>query len=208
MRIDRHLVVPAILSLLVASAATWAHQDVTASQPSERSIVPPSAFKPVALDEVPDDPSWRPNAVDTGAGAVRAETRHPGAHPSVLTASEPAAFRTWPSPPSSTKGVATSVVSGGQRYVNGKASWYCKAGVSICHHSYPPGSMVAAACGKLRAAMGPHWRGKTVIVQHGSDRVAVRLVDWCGSKDKLIDLYWEPMSRLGGSGVLRVSVRW
>ena len=95
------------------------------------------------------------------------------------------------------------------RGTHGTATWYCKAGVSICHHAYPPGSMVAAACGKLRAAMGPDWRGSTVVVRAANGRqVTVRLVDWCGSRTKLIDLYWEPMHRLGGTGVLRVTVSW
>jgi len=92
--------------------------------------------------------------------------------------------------------------------LRGKASWYCKAGVSVCHYKYPPGSMVAAACGKLRSAMGPNWRGKTVTVSTKTRTVTVKLVDWCGSKDKTIDLYWAPMSKLGGSGVLSVTVRW
>ena len=92
--------------------------------------------------------------------------------------------------------------------IYGKASWYCKAGVSICHHRYPPGSMVAAACYKLRAAMGTTWRGKIVKVTYHSRSVIVKLVDWCGSRDKLIDLYWEPMRKLGGSGVLPVKVSW
>ena len=90
----------------------------------------------------------------------------------------------------------------------GKASWYCRAGVSICHHAYPPGSMVAAACRKLRIAMGPSWRGDSVTVSSGGRTVTVKLVDWCGSTTKLIDLYWEPMRRLGGTGVLSVTVRW
>ena len=68
--------------------------------------------------------------------------------------------------------------------------------------------MVAAACGKLRSAMGPNWRGKTVTVSTKNRTVTVKLVDWCGSKDKTIDLYWAPMSKLGGSGVLSVTVRW
>jgi hypothetical protein len=33
-------------------------------------------------------------------------------------------------------------------------------------------------------------------------------VDWCGSKDKLIDVYWAVMHRLGGTGTLDVTVRW
>lgn len=94
--------------------------------------------------------------------------------------------------------------------ITGKASWYCKAGVSVCHYAYPPGSMVAAACAKLRDAMGPGWRGKAVTVTRVDTgaSVTVVLVDYCASKDKTIDLYWEPMSRLGGTGVLRVEVRW
>jgi hypothetical protein len=92
--------------------------------------------------------------------------------------------------------------------IAGKASWYCKAGVSICHHSYPPGSMVAAACGKLRAAMGPNWRGRIVTVTAGSRSVVIKLVDYCASRDKLIDLYWAVMVKLGGSGVLSVRVSW
>jgi len=76
--------------------------------------------------------------------------------------------------------------------------------------------MVAAACGKLRVAMGPRWRGKTVTVirstlVRGEKKhrfVIVKLVDWCGSSTKLIDLYWAPMQDLGGTGVLPVTVRW
>jgi len=69
--------------------------------------------------------------------------------------------------------------------------------------------MVAAACGKLRAAMGPNWRGKLVTVRAALGRqVQVRLVDWCGSTTKLIDLYWTPMAKLGGTGVLYVRVLW
>lgn len=70
--------------------------------------------------------------------------------------------------------------------------------------------MAAAACGKLRATMGPNWRGRWVKVTNRDNErtVIVQLVDWCGSKDKTIDLYWEPMRRLGGSGVLPVVVRW
>jgi hypothetical protein len=69
--------------------------------------------------------------------------------------------------------------------------------------------MVAAACGKLRTAMGSGWRGQKVTVEtKNGNRINVTLVDWCGSRDKLIDLYWEPMRRLGGTGVLRVKVSW
>lgn len=103
---------------------------------------------------------------------------------------------------------APAVASATGRSARGKASWYCKAGVSVCHYKYPAGSMVAAACGKLRAAMGSSWRGKVVTVTGNGRTVTVKLVDWCGSTTKLIDLYWEPMRRLGGTGVLSVRVSW
>jgi len=56
--------------------------------------------------------------------------------------------------------------------------------------------------------MGSHWRGKTVTVSTKTRTVSVKLVDWCGSKDKTIDLYYAAMVKLGGSGVLAVTVRW
>lgn len=92
--------------------------------------------------------------------------------------------------------------------VRGTASWYCSPAIPICMHGYPPGSMVAAACGKLRRAMGKNWRGTSVVVRGPHSSVRVVLVDWCGSKTKLIDLYQEPMSRLGGTGTLTVTVIW
>lgn len=101
------------------------------------------------------------------------------------------------------------VTTGGSSSLSGVASWYCKEGVSVCHYAYPPGSMVAAACGRLRAAMGSNWRGKHVaVLAANGNSVVVQLVDWCGSTSKTIDLYWEPMRRLGGTGVLSVIVTW
>jgi hypothetical protein len=69
--------------------------------------------------------------------------------------------------------------------------------------------MVAAACTGLRAAMGEGWRGQNVTVTAGDgDQITVTLVDWCASTDKTIDLYWEPMRQLGGTGVLWVEIGW
>ena len=71
--------------------------------------------------------------------------------------------------------------------------------------------MVGAACGKLRAAMGPNWRGQTVTVTAtNGNHVSIMLVDYCASTDKLVDLYATPFSRLAtlSSGVVRVEVRW
>lgn len=86
----------------------------------------------------------------------------------------------------------------------GKASYYC------CTKGYSSGAHVGAACSKLRDAMGPSWRGRTVVVSGGGQQVAVKLVDWCGSKDKLIDLHPGAFTEIGPlwRGVLRVTVRW
>lgn len=90
------------------------------------------------------------------------------------------------------------------RSIAGKASWYCRPGVSVCPVGFSPSGMYAAACAPLRAAMGPHWRGKTVWV----NGLQLVLVDYCASKTKTIDVFWGVMSRLGGTGVLLVTVRW
>jgi len=70
--------------------------------------------------------------------------------------------------------------------------------------------MVAAACGRLRDAIGPKWRGRVVTVRAGSRSVLVQLVDWCGSSSKTIDLYAAPFQRLAplSRGVVEVSVSW
>jgi rare lipoprotein A (peptidoglycan hydrolase) len=102
-------------------------------------------------------------------------------------------------PPRSSKGSS----------ISGQASWYCRAGISICHHSYPPGSMVAAAGPGLRIGK---WRGRTVTVTSGGRSIRVKLVDWCqcGNGVHLIDLYSAAFQKLAplSSGVVRVTVSW
>lgn len=151
-------------------------------------IVAGYAFAPVRISPTPTPP---PAIVD-GVDAIERPT--PGrvqldAQPGVITAE----------PPASTTGHSTT----------GRASWYCSPEKPTCHYAYPPGSMVAAACGKLRRAMGPDWRHTVVTVTTSQGgHVTVTLVDWCGSEDKTIDLYWEPMRRLGGTGTLDVTIEW
>lgn len=155
---------------------------------------PPFPYQPL------DSKEFRPIILDPKIGEII--RTHP---PIIVVDSKPKVeVKSTPRPKVATKSVTIST----SHSVFGVASWYCKAGVSICHHSYPPGSMVAAACGKLRRAMGSHWRGDIVRVQSGGRSVTVKLVDWCGSTTKLIDLYWEPMRRLGGTGTLPVKVSW
>lgn len=125
----------------------------------------------------------------------------------------PVAVVVRPKPTSS----GTSVRTTFSRSIKGKASWYCNYDDphyvrSVCHHSYPDdggADLYAAACGKLRTAMGSKWRGKTVHVVGNGRAVNVRLIDWCGSTDKTIDLYRDSMDRLGpSSGGYNVVVSW
>lgn len=110
----------------------------------------------------------------------------------------------------------------GHGSARGRASWYCnyddlKRYVwSVCMKVHPDGpgvDLYAAACGKLRRAMGGeddhYWRGKRVGVTGNGHAVTVRLADWCGSEDKLIDLYRDAMDVLGpSSGGYAVTVTW
>lgn len=103
----------------------------------------------------------------------------------------------------------TSPPDGVQRHSGharqGTASWYCGPG-SVCARGYPGGLYAAAGPG-LRVGS---WRGRIVVVQRGSQRIAVRLVDWCACPHRLIDLYADAFKRLGplSKGVLKVEVSW
>ena len=91
--------------------------------------------------------------------------------------------------------------------VSGTASWYCKAGVSVCHHAYP-GGLYAAAGPALRVGS---WRGRTVTVCGSGNCVNVKLIDWCAcGSGRVIDLYSDAFSRLAplSSGTLSVRVSW
>jgi hypothetical protein len=89
----------------------------------------------------------------------------------------------------------------------GTASWYCKTGVSICHHAYP-GGMYAAAGPKLRVG---NWRGRVVQVCGNGSCVSVKLIDWCAcGGGRVIDLYSDAFRRLAplSQGTVRVTVSW
>lgn len=96
---------------------------------------------------------------------------------------------------------------GGGQSVRGTASWYCKSGVSVCHHAYP-GGLYAAAGPALRVGS---WRGRTVTVCGSGSCVNVKLIDWCAcGSGRVIDLYSDAFSRLAplSSGTLSVRVSW
>jgi hypothetical protein len=99
----------------------------------------------------------------------------------------------------------------GNGRLSGLASWYCKAGRSICHNAYPDTTgfdAYAAAGPGLRAAICgdqscTSWRGKTVTV----NGIPVKLVDWCQCywkqpHEKLIDLYWDVFNVTGGNVII------
>lgn len=92
--------------------------------------------------------------------------------------------------------------------LRGPASWYCRAGISPCTNTNPDlGGFdgYAAAGPRLRAAMGPSWRGSIIWV----DGIRVKLIDWCqcyeGERnEKLLDLYYDVYARTGTA----VTIRW
>jgi hypothetical protein len=104
-----------------------------------------------------------------------------------------------PSPSASSVPASTPVRSPAPQAstsVTGTASWY----------RYVVGG--AAAGPRLRAALGPDWRGSVVTVC-AAICVRVRLSDWMAA-DHLVDLDSRSFSRLAplSRGVVEVSVRW
>lgn len=190
----RRAATAAILSLILSATAA-------AVQPSQPEPIPSELFVPI----LPTFTSEPTSAARTGPSAVLIDPR------AILPSSNPPERPATGQPAPRTR-VQPKVVLTGDSIV-GKASWYCKAGVSVCHYRYPDdggADLYAAACGKLRRAMGSGWRNDVVRVRalESGRSVTVKLVDWCGSEDKTIDLYWDAMKALGGTGVLRVEVSW
>lgn len=82
----------------------------------------------------------------------------------------------------------------------GSATYYC------CTVGYSSASYVGAAGPRLRQALGPHWRGRSVTVWYGNKHVRIKLVDSCRCPHgRVIDLHPRPFSKLGALriGVLR-----
>jgi rare lipoprotein A (peptidoglycan hydrolase) len=89
----------------------------------------------------------------------------------------------------------------------GSATWYCKTGVSACHHDYP-GGLYAAAGPELRVG---NWRGRHVRVCGNGHCVNVTLIDWCAcGGNHIIDLYSDAFTRLAplSAGAVHVKVSW
>ena len=73
--------------------------------------------------------------------------------------------------------------------LRGMATWFCLPGASPCTAGYRSAGAFAAAGPRLRSALGPGWRGRTVTVTAGGRSVEVVLVDWCACPSADIDLY-------------------
>jgi hypothetical protein len=208
----RRLAAVGLVATWIAAIAVWTTPDTRAG-PSSGSmelaadafapVLVPRAFEPVASDR-PDAPA-APMAdsdvfVDAGNAPLptgRPDVRQPRAGLGVVVKPPP-------------KPVT-------RHALRGKASWYCKAGVSICMAVHPDragvADMYAAAGPRLRRAIcgsdtSDCWRGRRVYV----NGVAVVLADWCQcykgeAHEKIIDLYWDAWARVPNveSGV---TVRW
>ena len=90
---------------------------------------------------------------------------------------------------------------------HGRATWFCRTGVSSCTSGYP-GGMYAAAGSEIRVG---NWRGRTVRVCSGGRCVFVQLIDWCAcGGSRVIDLYSDAFRRLAplSQGSLPATVSW
>lgn len=203
--------------LIVVSAVALATTPASGLPPGQPSPIPDSAFRPVSV------PS--PDAVFDAAAALEAQPRPTAdlrpfgeplpstepqerAQPSIPDSNAIVVARPTPTPrPQAASNSGGSGSSGG-RSISGLASWYCRAGVSVCTTGYPDTSdfdAYAAAGPDLRAALGSNWRGSIVYV----DGIRVKLIDWCQCykgepHEKLLDLYYDVYARTGSN----VTVRW
>ena len=207
-RRPRRSLLNAVAPLIVAGTLTVAATAAAAGfDPAPPTPLPDSAFAPVA---VPTTASG-----ELPVRAARSARVLPDAHRVLTTeilGSLEAAQRERPQPSvrepnrivvnvPPPKPVTTHVL-------RGPASWYCRAGVSPCTNTNPDvgGFDAYAAAGpKLRAAIGPSWRGAIVYV----DGIRVQLIDWCQCykgepHEKLLDLYYDVYARTGTA----VTIRW
>jgi hypothetical protein len=206
---------PALALIALVAFATTA----TAKPPTPAGSA--ASFDPVTipLDGLVAE-NVRPSPAPTSPAAVDEDTTlaDPGSAPTATRAprKQPAATAgvfVKPTPKPKPKQRAVYSSAGTSRVLKGRASWYCnndgsRAQISACHYQYPDTgayNAYAAAGPRLRAAIGPNWRGKVVLV----DGLRVKLVDWCQcyqgqSHEKVIDLYYDVFLRAGGS----VTIRW
>lgn len=208
-----------VLALLVvfAGTSTIAAHAASGFQPGSPSPIPESAWRPVTV------PSPAPGALAAPSPGATGPELAPVFDPFVATPPPERARPSLEAPdaivvvrptptPTPRPATGSSGGSGGSgtstsHAISGAASWYCRAGVSICTVDHPDTGgfdAYAAAGPRLRDAIGD-WRGRIVYV----DGIRVKLIDWCQCyrgepNEKLLDLYYDVYARVGGS----VTVRW
>jgi hypothetical protein len=210
----RHALGPALVILLLIATSTAA---ATATQPTKAGATVMS-FTPLSLSLV-DGRAEAAAEHDAALGGASAIEIPPAALADPGTPPIPTAAR--PAQPTVRASVVIKVIprarparyTGGGHVLRGLASWYCngdgsRGPMSACRVGYPDTSgfdAYAAAGPRLRAAIGSGWRGRVISV----DGLRVKLVDWCQcyqgqANEKLIDLYRDVYSVVGGS----VTIRW
>jgi hypothetical protein len=194
-------------ALVVALATMSAAALSTAAVPTRPAPLDSAAFALIAgSDLVEPPPSLSASADSRDPGGVIADFGNPGRtfaprpQPRLIVVPRVVVGRT-PRP------VPQVASSGGSSGASGKATWYCKTGVSVCHHAYP-GGMYAAAGPRLRVG---HWRGRVVQVCGGGTCISVKLIDWCACPGaRVIDLYSDAFRLLAplNKGTMNVTVSW
>lgn len=210
----RRAAVAGLVAIWFAAFAIWSVPSTTAVPASAPAALAEGAFQPVIVP-LARSAGPSPAGADSVSASVAATLGPivevgappvPSARPRVrLPAAVAGVVRKAPPPPVT------------HHALRGNASWYCKAGVSICMAAHPDRAGVA----DLYAAAGPRlrraicgsdtsncWRGRRVVV----DGVVVVLADWCQcykgqANEKIIDLYWDAWVRVPGveNGL---TVRW
>ena len=165
----------------LAVAAALAAATLLAALGPGASAVPAATYAPVppALFTPVPPPTQEPTVAPTGTPAPPAPDPSP---PRVRQAPRAARAPT----PGPARTARPAGVAGAGR-VQGVATWYCDpAWPSPCTVGFDWRGAYAAAGPALRAALGPGWRGRTVLV----NGVAVRLIDVCACGGAhVIDVY-------------------
>lgn len=192
--------------LVVALAMLSAASLSSATGPNPPAPLDPAAFELIAGSDLAKTAATLPvPAASIGPVPVIADFANPvrsfAPRPEPAVAVAPRIVTT------ATPRPAFQAAADGSPRATGPASWYCKPGVSICHHAYS-GGMYAAAGPKLRVG---NWRGRVVQVCGNGKCVAVKLIDWCAcGGGRVIDLYSDAFRRLAplSQGTVRVTVSW
>jgi hypothetical protein len=163
--------------------------------------IPASEFRPVP------DPTATPLVIEPETIPATAAPTRPALAQVAKATAVPVSVS--PKAPAAAPRASTGLVAG-------TATWYCLPGQSVCPWMAQGGNY-AAAGPALRAALGAHWRGTTVVVSGRGQTVSVKLIDWCAcGGGHVIDLFASAMSQFVGAdktgrplrGGFQASITW